>query len=149
MINEEDISKTTFITIYMHYEFMVVQFGLSNAPVFFTCLMNGVFKEYLGKFMIVFLDDILIYSKTKEEHEKNLRMVLQVLREQKLYANISKCIFYQKKIHYLGHIISANGKKCDIGQIIHGYFILLLKIHKSILKYCKPNHFFARQGSEF
>jgi hypothetical protein len=127
--------------------------------------MNGVFREYLDKFVIVFLDDILIYSKSEEEHEKHLRMVLQVLREHKLYAKLSKCIFYQKKIHYLGHIISAEGitvdpekieairgwpsaKKCHRGQIIHGSFWLLPKIHKRILKDCKPNHFFAKEGSE-
>jgi hypothetical protein len=84
-----------------------VPFGLSNAPSIFMCLMNGVFWEYLDKFVIVFVDEILVYSKSKEEHEKHLRMVLQVLREHKLYAKITKCIFYQNKIHHLGHIISA------------------------------------------
>jgi hypothetical protein len=73
------------------------------------CLMNGVFREYMDKFVIVFLYDILIYSKSKEEHEKHLRMVLQVLREHRLYAKLSKCIFYQKKIHYLMHTISTVG----------------------------------------
>jgi hypothetical protein len=80
-IKEEDISKTTFRTRYGHYEFIVVPFRLSNAPVVFMCLMNGVFREYLDKFVIVFLDEILIYSKSKEEHEHHLRMVLQLLRE--------------------------------------------------------------------
>jgi hypothetical protein len=70
------------------------------------CLMNGIFRNYLDKFVIVFLDDILIYSKSEEEHEKHLRMVLQVLREHQLYAKLSKCSFYKKNIHYLGHIIS-------------------------------------------
>jgi hypothetical protein len=85
-IKEEDINKTMFITRYGHNEFTVVPFGLSNAPIVFMFLMNGVFREYLDKFVIVFLDDILVYSKTKQEHEKNLIMVLQVLREHKLYA---------------------------------------------------------------
>jgi hypothetical protein len=80
-IKEEDINKTAFRTRYGHYEFTVVPFGLSNAPVVFMCLMNGVFREYLDKFIIVFLDDILVYSKSEEEHEHHLRMVLQVLRE--------------------------------------------------------------------
>jgi hypothetical protein len=80
-IKEEYISKTTFKTRYGHYEFMMVSFGLSNAPVVFMFLMNVVFPEYLDKFVIVFLDDILIYSKPEEEHEHHLRMVLQVLRE--------------------------------------------------------------------
>jgi hypothetical protein len=88
-----------------HYEFTVVPFGLSNAQIVFMCLMNGVLMEYLDKFVIVFLDDNLIYSNTEEDHEKHLRMVLQILREQKLYAKLSKCIFYQNNIHYLGIII--------------------------------------------
>jgi hypothetical protein len=78
IIKEKDINKTSFRTRYGHYEFTVVAFGLSNAPVFFMCLMNGIFKEYLDKFVILFLDDILIYSKSKEENEQHLRMVLQV-----------------------------------------------------------------------
>jgi hypothetical protein len=93
-IKEEDISKTTFRTIYGHYEFTVVPFELSNAPVVFMFLMNGVLREYLDKFVIVFLDDILIYSKSEEENENHLRMVLQVLREHHLYAKLSKCSFY-------------------------------------------------------
>jgi hypothetical protein len=79
--------------------------------------MNGVFRKYLEKFVILFLDDILIYSKIEEEHEKHLRMVLQVLREYKLYTKLIKCIFYQKKIHYLGHIISAKGITVDPEKI--------------------------------
>jgi hypothetical protein len=112
-IKEEDIIKTTFRTRYGHYEFMVVPFGFSNAPVVFICLMNGVFREYLEKFVIVFLDNILIYSKSEEEHEHHLRMVLKVLREHQLYAKLSKCSFYQKQIHYLGHIISKDGIEVD------------------------------------
>ena len=94
-IKEEDISKTSFRMRYKHYEFTVVPFRLSNAPVVFMCFMNGVFINYLDKFVIVFLDDILIYSKYEEEHEKHLRMVLQVLREHQIYAKLSKCPFYQ------------------------------------------------------
>jgi hypothetical protein len=105
-IKDDDISKTTFITRYGHYEFIVVPFGLSNALVFFMCLMNGVFMNYLDKFVIIFLDDILVYSKLEKEHEQHLRMVLQVLREHQLYAKLRKCSFYQIQIHYLGHIIS-------------------------------------------
>jgi hypothetical protein len=81
------------------------------------CLMNGVFREYLEKFVVVFLDDIIIYSKIEEEHEKHLRMVLQVLREHKLYAKLSKSIFYQNNIHYLGHIISTEGITVDAEKI--------------------------------
>jgi hypothetical protein len=98
-IKEEDIHKTTFRTKYGHYEFVVVRFGLTNAPIFFMCLMNNIFRNYLDKFVIVFLDDILIYSMSEEEHEHHLRLLLQVSRENQLYAKLSKCSFYQKKIH--------------------------------------------------
>jgi hypothetical protein len=116
-IKEEDISKTTSRTRYGHYEFTVVSFGLSNAPVVFMYLMNGVFREYLDKFVIVFLDDILVYSKLEEEHEHHLRMVLQLLRENQLYSKLRKCSFYQKQIHYLGHIISEDGIAVDLKKI--------------------------------
>jgi hypothetical protein len=105
-IKEEDINKTTFRTRYGHYKFTVVLFGFSNKPIVFMCLLNGVFRSYLDKFVIVFLDDILIYSKFEEENEQHLRMLLQVLREHQIYAKLSKCSFYQSNIHYLGHIIS-------------------------------------------
>jgi hypothetical protein len=112
-IKDEDIKNTSFKTRYGHYEFIVVSFGLLNAPIVFMCLMNGVFQEYLDKFVIVFLDDIPVYSKSKKEHEHHLRMVLQVLREHQLYAKLSKCSFYQNQIHYLGHIISKEGIAVD------------------------------------
>jgi hypothetical protein len=83
--------------------------GLTNTPGVFMSLMNGVFHEYLDKFVQVFIDDILIYSRMKEEHDEHLRLVLQCLRENKLYGKLSKCSFYQSKIHYLGHIISGEG----------------------------------------
>jgi hypothetical protein len=93
-IKEEEIHKKTFRTKYGHYEFVVVPFGLSNALVVFMCLMNDILINYLDKFVIVFLDDILIYSKLEEEHEHHLRLVFQVLREYQLYGNISTCSFY-------------------------------------------------------
>jgi hypothetical protein len=86
---------TTFRTGYGHYEFLVVPLALTNAPAVFMCLMNEIFRNYLDKFVIVFLDGVLIYSKSKEEHEHHLRLVLQVLREHRIYAKISKCSFYQ------------------------------------------------------
>jgi hypothetical protein len=95
----------------------VVPFGLSNEPVVFMCLMNGVFRDYLDKFVDVFLDGILIYSKFEEENEKHLRMVLQVLREHHLYEKLRKCSFYQRHIHYLGHIISEEGIVVDPTEI--------------------------------
>ena len=93
-IKEEDISKTTFRTRYGHYEIVVILFWLTNSPTMLMFLMNGIFKKYLDKFIIVFLDDILIYSKTEEEHEEHLRITLQVLRENQLYAKLRKCPFY-------------------------------------------------------
>jgi hypothetical protein len=116
-IKDEDISNTAFRKRYGHYEFTVVPFGLSHAPFVFMCLMNGVFRDYLDKFVIIFLDDILVYSKSEEEHEQHPRMVLQVLRENQLYAKLSKCSFYQEKIHYLGHIISKDGIVVDPEKI--------------------------------
>jgi hypothetical protein len=116
-IKEEEIKKKTFKTKYGHYKFTIVPFGLSNTPTIFMCLMNKVFREYLDKFVIVLLDAIIVYSKSKEEHEQHLRMEMQVLREHKLYAKLSKCIFYQKKIHYLGQIISAVGITVDPEKI--------------------------------
>jgi hypothetical protein len=116
-IKDEDISNTSFRTRYGHYEFTVVPFGLSNAPAVFMCLMNGVFRDYLDKFVIVFLDDILVYSKSEEENEHHLRMVLQDLREHQLYAKLSKCSFYQEQIHYLGNIILKDGIVVDPEKI--------------------------------
>jgi hypothetical protein len=104
-IKEEDIDNTNFITKYGHYEFVVVPFGLTNAPTVFICLMNGLFKNYQDNFFIVLLDDILTYYKSKEEHEYHLRLMLQVIRENQLYAKLIMCSFYQEKIHYLWHII--------------------------------------------
>ena len=96
---------------------MVVPFGQSNSSSIFMFLMNGVFREYLDNFLIMFLDGILIHSNSEEEHEKHLRILLQFLREHKLYAKLSRCIFYQKKIHYLGHIIFVEGIIVDPEKI--------------------------------
>ena len=97
--------KTTFRTRYGHYEFVVVPFGLTNAPATFMCLMNSFLGGFSDKFVLVFLDEILIYSKNEEEHEEHLRLTLQLLREHKLYAKLSMCDFYKDRIHYLGNII--------------------------------------------
>jgi hypothetical protein len=112
-IKYEEINKTILRSRYGHYEFTIVPFGLSNAHVVFMCLMNGVFREYLDKFVILFLGDILVYSKIEEEHENHLRMIFQVIRENQLYAKLSKCSFYQNQIHYLGNIISKEGIAVD------------------------------------
>jgi hypothetical protein len=108
-IKEGDIPKTAFRTQFGHYEFVVVPFGLTNVQAVFMSLMNDVFQKYLDHFVQVFLDDILIYSKNEREHEEHLRVVLSCLREKKLHGKLSKCSFFQKEIHYLGHIISSEG----------------------------------------
>lgn len=87
----------------------MVPFGLTNAPINFTCLMNSVFHPYPNKFVIVFIDDILIYSKNEEVHAEHLEIILRLLQEHKLYAKLSKCNFFQKKFHCLGHVVSKEG----------------------------------------
>ncbi|GJX43410.1 putative reverse transcriptase domain-containing protein [Tanacetum coccineum] len=116
-LKEQDISKTAFRTRYGHYEFLVMPFGLTNAPAVFMDLMNRVFHEFLDKFVIVFIDDILVFSKSKEEHEEHLRTVLQILRQEKLYAKFSKCEFWLSKVAFLGHIVSAEGITMDPAKV--------------------------------
>jgi hypothetical protein len=112
-IKDEDIRKIAFWTRYGHYRFIVIPFGLTNAPTTFMCLMNSIFSQYLDKSMVVFIDDILVYSRTKEEHNEHLRIVLQTLRKHKLYTKFDTCDFYQKEIQYLGHVISVEGIVID------------------------------------
>ncbi|KAL0544273.1 hypothetical protein IC582_019386 [Cucumis melo] len=116
-IKDEDVPKTAFRSRYGHYEFIVMSFGLTNAPAVFMDLMNRVFREFLDTFVIVFIDDILIYSKTEAEHEKHLRMVLQTLRDNKLYAKFSKCEFWLKQVSFLGHVVSKAGVSVDPAKI--------------------------------
>ena len=104
---DDDIQKTTFRTRYGHYEYVVMPFGVTNAPGVFMEYMNRIFRPYLDKFVVVFIDDILIYSKSKEEHADHLRIVLQVLKERQLYAKLSKCEFWLDKVSFLGHVISG------------------------------------------
>ncbi|GKC23768.1 putative reverse transcriptase domain-containing protein, partial [Tanacetum coccineum] len=108
-VQEEDISKTAFRTCYGHYEFQVIPFGLTNAPAVFMDLMNRVCKPYLDKFVIVFIDDILIYSKNKQEHEEHLKLILELLKKEELYAKFSKCEFWILKVQFLGHVIDSQG----------------------------------------
>ncbi|WVZ58676.1 hypothetical protein U9M48_008918, partial [Paspalum notatum var. saurae] len=111
------IPKTAFITRFGLYEYTVMSFGLTNATSYFMNLMNKVFMEYLDKFVVVFIDDILIYSKTEEEHEEHLRLVLQKLREHKSYAKLSKCEFWLDQVPFLGHIVSKGGIMVDPSKI--------------------------------
>jgi hypothetical protein len=116
-IREQDIPKTAFTTLYGLYQFVVVSFGLTNAPAYFMNLMNKVFMEELDRFVVVFIDDILIYSETAEEHEEHLRIVLERLRQQKLYAKFSKCKFWMEKVTFLGHVLSAEGIVVDPSKV--------------------------------
>jgi hypothetical protein len=117
-IRLSDIPKTAFTTRYGLYEYTVMSFGLTNAPAYFMYLMNKVFMEYLDKFVVVFIDEILIYSKNKKEHEEHLRLGLQKLREHQLYAKFSKCDFWLKKVSFLGHIITDGGIIVDQAKVI-------------------------------
>jgi len=108
-VHEDDIPKTAFRTRYGHFEFTVSPFGLTNAPAVFMDLMNRVCRPYLDRFVIVFIDDILIYSKSKAEHEQHLRTILQMLKQEQLYAKFSKCEFWLKEVQFLGHIVNEKG----------------------------------------
>ncbi|GJW50731.1 putative reverse transcriptase domain-containing protein [Tanacetum coccineum] len=116
-VQEEDIPKTAFRTRYGHYEFQVMPFGLTNAPAVFMDLMNRVCKPYLDKFVIVFIDDILIYSKNKQEHEEHLKLILELLKKEELYAKFSKCEFWIPKVQFLGHVIDSEGIHVDPAKI--------------------------------
>ncbi|GJW07185.1 putative reverse transcriptase domain-containing protein [Tanacetum coccineum] len=116
-VHEDDIPKTAFRTRYRHFEPTVMPFGLTNAPAVFMDLMNRVCKPYLDKFVIVFIDDILIYSKKKEEHEVHLKLVLELLRKKKLYAKFSKCEFWLQEVHFLGHVVNKSGIHVDPSKI--------------------------------
>jgi hypothetical protein len=112
-MREADEEKTAFKTHSGHFQFRVMPFGLTNAPATFQCLMNSIFSAEIRRFVIVFLDDILVYSRSLPEHLSHLRLVLQTLRNHQLYAKMSKCSFAQDNISYLGHIISRNGVATD------------------------------------
>ncbi|GJU26456.1 putative reverse transcriptase domain-containing protein [Tanacetum coccineum] len=116
-VKDEDIPKTAFRTRYGHYEFQVMPFGLTNAPTVFMDLMNRVCKPYLDKFIIVFIDDILIYSRNKEEHANHLRIILELLKKKKLYAKFSKCDFWIRIVQFLRHLIDSQGLHVDPAKI--------------------------------
>lgn len=116
-IADEDVHKTAFRTRYGHYEFLVLPFGLTNAPATFMHMMQLIFKDYLDDFVIVFLDDILIFSKNKEDHMKHVQRVLQVLRDNKLYAKESKCEFFKTEISFLGHVINEHGVHMETSKV--------------------------------
>ena len=112
-IQDEDIAKTAFRTRYGHYEFLVLPFGLTNAPAAFMDLMNKVFQPFIDQFVVVFIDDILIYSRSATKHEEHLRLVLQTMRDHQLYAKFSKCEFWLESVRFIGHVISRDGIQVD------------------------------------
>jgi hypothetical protein len=116
-IRSEDIHKTAFVTRYGQYEFTVVSFGLTNAPTYFMNMMNKVFMDELDKFVVVFIDDILVYSSTAEEHEQHLRVVLEKLSQNQLYAKFSKCEFWLEEVAFLGHVLTTEGVAIDPAKI--------------------------------
>ncbi|GKE35669.1 putative reverse transcriptase domain-containing protein, partial [Tanacetum coccineum] len=116
-VRDEDIPKTAFRIRYGHYEFQVMQFGLTNAPAVFMDLMNRVCKPYLDKFVIVFIDDILIYSRNKEEHANHLRIILELLKKEELYVKFSKCDFWISIMQFLGYLIDSQGLHVDPAKI--------------------------------
>ena len=131
-IKEEVIPKIAFITHEGHYEFLFMPFGLTKAPSTFQGLMNSIFKPFLRKFVLVFFDDILIYSKSWEEHIQHVDRVLQILKEKQLYAKPSKCFFGVKEVEYLGHIVSHEGVKVDPNKIKAMMDWLILKTLKNL-----------------
>nr|GEY86768.1 putative reverse transcriptase domain-containing protein [Tanacetum cinerariifolium] len=116
-VRDEDIPKTTFKTRYGHCEFQVMPFGLTNAPTVFMNLMNYVGKPYLDKFLIVFIDDILIYSRNKEERANHLRIILELLKKEKLHAKFSKCDFWISIVQFLRHMIDSQGLHVDLAKL--------------------------------
>jgi hypothetical protein len=135
-IRECDIPNTAFILRYGPYEYTVMSFGLNNAPSYFMYVMNKVFIEYLDKFVILFIDDILVYSRSEEEHEEHLRLALRKHREHRFYAKLSKCEFWMKKVPFLGHVISKGGISVDpskVEDVLVGMCLLVLAIFRVFL----------------
>jgi hypothetical protein len=116
-IREGDIPKTAFSTRYDLYEDLVMSFGLTNAPTHFMYLMNSIFMEELDKFVMVFIDDILVFSKSKQEHEEHLHIVLQRLCDHQLYEKFSRCKFWLREVQFLGQVISSEGITVDPGKV--------------------------------
>ena len=116
-IKDVDVNNTALRTRNGHYEFLVMPFGLTNAPMAFMDLMNRVFRPFLDRFVVVFIDDILIYSKDREDHDTHLRVVLETLRKEQLYAKMSKYEFWLKEVSFLGHIVSKEGIRVDPRKI--------------------------------
>nr|GEX76833.1 hypothetical protein [Tanacetum cinerariifolium] len=138
-VREEDVPKTAFRTRYGHYEFQVMPFGLTNAPTVFMDLMNRVCKPYLDKFMIVFIDNILIHSKDEKEHKEHLKAIVELLKKEELYAKFSKCEFWIPKVQFLGHVIDSQGLAGYYRRFIEGFSKIAKPMTKlTQKKVCKP-----------
>ena len=132
-VRDSDIPKTAFRTRYGHFEFVVMPFGLTNASAAFMDLMNRIYRPYLDQFVVVFVDDILIYSKGRAEHEKHLQLGLQVLRENQLYAKLEKCDFWLQEVQFLGHMVSKEGTSVDPAKV---EVVMQWERHKSVFEIC-------------
>ena len=117
LVKADDVQKTAFRSRYGHYEYVVMPFGVTNAPAAFMDYMNWIFRLILNKFIVVFINDILIYSNTQEEHAEHLRLVLSVLREKQLYVKLSKCEFWMDELQFLGHVIFAHDIVVDPAKV--------------------------------
>ncbi|KAI3717421.1 hypothetical protein L1987_69023 [Smallanthus sonchifolius] len=133
-VREEDISKTAFLTRYGHFEFRVMSFGLTNAPAAFMDLMNRVCRPMLDRSVIVFIDDILIYSKNEGDHACHLKEVLEALKKEKLFAKFSKCAFWLREVQFLGHVINPNGIMVDPAKITTGYYRRLAGYYRRFIQ---------------
>jgi len=116
-VKSDDVQKTAFRSRYGHYEYVVMPFGVTNAPALFMDYMNRIFRPFLDKFVVVFIDDILIYSRTREDHARHLRTVLSILTEKQLYVKFSKCEFWMTTVQFLGHMISTQGISLDPSKV--------------------------------
>jgi len=117
LVKSEDVQKTTFRSRYGHYEYVVMPFGVTNAPAIFMDYMNKIFRPYLDQFVVVFINDILIYPEDRDVHADHLRVVLGILKEHKLYGKLSKCEFWLDEVQFLGHVISTQGISVDPAKI--------------------------------
>ena len=116
-MKSEDVTKTTFLTRFEHYEFLVMPFGLTNALAAFMDLMNRVFNQFLYKFVVVFIDDILVYSRSIEGHEFHLNIMLQTLRDKQLYVKLNKCEFWLDRVSFLRHVVSKDSISVNLGKV--------------------------------
>ncbi|GJS30417.1 putative reverse transcriptase domain-containing protein [Tanacetum coccineum] len=141
-VREKDIRKIAFRTRYSHYEFQVMPFGLTNAPAVFMDLMNRMCKPYLDKFVIVFIDDIFLYSRSKKEHEEHLKLILELLKKEELYAKFSKCEFWLPKVKFLGYMIDSQGIHVDPAKIesINAPILALPEGTENFVVYCDASH---------